>query len=148
LFSASDFSSPVTALIWQSRRFSRAAPASARPSGGAGLSGCASQLGQRFRLEEMEDFARTRRGVGVVGEADDLAGGLEQEAQRRVVLAPFEAGGGVALGLAFDRGEVFASAVLLGLDHAHGVAVDEQHVIGRAGVGGVFAHGDANLPTG
>jgi hypothetical protein len=28
----------------------------------------------------------------VVGEADDLAGGFEQEAQRRVVLAPFERG--------------------------------------------------------
>jgi hypothetical protein len=93
--------------------------------------------------EEVEDFARARRGVGVVGEADDLAGGLEQEAQRRVVLAPFEVGGGVTLGLSLGGGEVLASAVFLGFDHAHGVAIDEQHVVGRAGVGGVLAHGHA-----
>jgi len=56
---------------------------------------------QRFGPEEVEDFARTRRRVGVVGKADDLARGLEQEAQGRVVFAPLEVGSGVARGLAF-----------------------------------------------
>jgi hypothetical protein len=57
--------------------------------------------GQRFRLEEMEDFARARRRVGVVGEADDLAGGLEQESAAGVLSLRHLRGGGVALGLAF-----------------------------------------------
>jgi len=47
------------------------------------------------------DFARTRHRVGTVGEADDLAGSLEKKAQRGAVLAPFERGIGVALGLRF-----------------------------------------------
>ena len=97
-------------------------------------------FGQLGRLEEVEELARAGRGVGVVGEADDLAGGFEQEAQRRVALAPFELGRGVAAGLVFNGGEVFTGFVALGLDHAHGFAVDEQHVVGGAGVGGVFAH--------
>jgi hypothetical protein len=92
----------------------------------------------------VKDFARAGRGVGVVGEANDLAGGLEQEAQRRVVFAPFEVGGGIALGLVFNGGEVFTRAVFLGFDDAHGVAVDEQHVVGGAGVGGVFTHHHAD----
>ena len=89
----------------------------------------------------MEDFARPRRRVRVVGEADDLARGLEQEAQGRVVLAPFEMGRGVALGLSFRRGQVFARAVLLGFDYACRMAVNEQHVVGRTAVGGIFPHG-------
>jgi len=91
----------------------------------------------------VEDLARARRGVGVVGEADDLAGGLEQKAQRRVVLAPFERGGGVARGLRLGHGEVLARRVFLGFDHAAGHAIHKQHIVGGAGVGGVLAHGHA-----
>lgn len=92
----------------------------------------------------MEDFTRTRYRVGPIGETNDLPGGLEQKTQRCIVFSPFERGIGVALGLAFDNSDVFASAVFLGLDHPHRLAVDEQHIVGRAAVGGVFAHGNAN----
>ena len=54
----------------------------------------------------MEDFAGARRRVATVGEVDDLAGALEQEGQRRFVLAPLESGVGVALGLPLVRGDV------------------------------------------
>lgn len=67
--------------------------------------------GQRFRLEEVENFARTRHRIGAIGKADNLAGGLKQETQRDVVLTMLECGAGVALGLAFGDGEVFARAV-------------------------------------
>jgi hypothetical protein len=99
LFCASDFSRPVTALIWQSRRLRSGSAGMLWPGGGAGCQ-AAPAIRPAFGREEVEDFARTRRGVGVVGEADDLARGFEQEAQRGVVFAPFEVGGGVALGLA------------------------------------------------
>ena len=99
---------------------------------------------QCFRLEEVEDFAGTRRGVKVVGKADDLAGGLEQETQGCVVLAPFEVGGGVALGLGLNNGEVFTCTVFLGLNHACRIAIYKQHIVGWAGIGGVFTYRDAN----
>ncbi len=98
---------------------------------------------QGLRLEEVKNFTRAWCGVGTVGKADDLAGGLEQKAQRGAVFAPLERGVGVARGLGLGDGEVFTRAVALGLDHAHGVAIDEQHIVRRAAVGGVFAHGHA-----
>ncbi len=106
--------------------------------------GLTQPCGERFWLEKMENFPRTWRGVGVVGEADDLAGSLNQKTQRGVVLAPFEGCGGIALGLLFGDSDIFTRAVFLGLDDAHGITVDEQHVIRRAGIGRVFAHGDTH----
>ncbi|HEY1588598.1 MAG TPA: hypothetical protein VGG00_02605 [Rhodanobacter sp.] len=53
--------------------------------------------------------------------------------------------GGLSLrhfSLCFVGGLVLASFVALGLDHADWLAVDEQHVVCRAGLGGVFAHRD------
>ncbi|MFO1269964.1 MAG: hypothetical protein U1F67_26270 [Rubrivivax sp.] len=38
---------------------------------------------------------------------------------------------------------VFALVVGLGLDHADRPAIHQQHVVGRAAVGGVLAHRDA-----
>ena len=73
--------------------------------------------GQSLGLEEVEDFARARRGVGIVSEADDLAGGFEKKAERGVVLSPFQVGVGVALGLAFGDGNILSGAVFLGLNH-------------------------------
>ncbi len=81
--------------------------------------------------------------VAVVGKANDLARRLEQETQRRIVLAPFQAGSGVALGLALYDGDVFTRTVFLGFNDTHGIAIDEQHVIRRAGIGGVFTDRDA-----
>jgi len=95
----------------------------------------------------VEDLARTRHGIGVVSETDDLTRGFEQKAQWGVVLAPFEVGVGVALGLVFGDGEVFARAVFLGFDDPDRIAVDEQHIVRRAAVGGVFAHHDTERGT-
>jgi hypothetical protein len=69
--------------------------------------------------------ALSRHRVGTIGETDELTGGLEQETQRRVVLAPFERGVGVALCLTFGDGDVLARRILLGFDHTHRMAIDE-----------------------
>lgn len=73
---------------------------------------------------------------------DNLAGAFVQEAQRRVVLAPFELGIGVALGLRLVHSEVFAGLVSFCLNDTDRLAVDEQQIIGRARICGVFAHRD------
>jgi hypothetical protein len=88
----------------------------------------------------VEDLARAWCGIGIFCKANDLTRRLKQEAQRCIVLAPFEVGYGVTLSLGFNNGEVFARAVFLGLDNTHGLAVDEQHIVSRAGIGGVFAY--------
>ena len=108
------------------------------PAQGVGLG---QPLFKRFGLEEMEYFAGARRGVAAVGDVDDLAGGLEQKRQRRFVFAPFERGVGVALGLPLVGGDVGAFFVALGLDDdADGDAIDEPHIVSRAGVGRVVTH--------
>jgi hypothetical protein len=63
-------------------------------------------------------------------------------------LHPFQFGGGVVGGLILDGGEVQAEGFLFGLDDADGVAVDEEGIIGGAGIGGVFAHGLAGAFVG
>jgi hypothetical protein len=57
------------------------------------------------------------------------------------VLDPFQLGGGVVGGLVLDGGDVLAEGFLLGLDDADRLAIDEEDVVGGAGVGGVFADG-------
>lgn len=57
--------------------------------------------------------------------------------------SPFVTESDVALGLVFGGREVFTRSVFLSFDRAHGLAVNEQYVISRAAVGGLFAHGDA-----
>ena len=47
---------------------------------------------------------------------------------------------GVALGLVFDHGDVFARFVALGFDHPDRLARHKQQVVGRAGIRGVFTH--------
>ena len=91
----------------------------------------------------MEQLARAWRRVAAIGKANHFARGFKQKRQRRAVFAPFEGGAGVALGLALGHRQVGGRVVALGFDHAHGDAVDKQHVVGRAGVGGVLAHRDA-----
>ena len=102
---------------------------------------------QRVGAQKMEKLARARCRVAAIGEADDLAGGLEQKRQRRAVFAPFEGGAGVALGLALGGDQVGGRIVALGLNHADGSAVDKQHVIRRAAVGRVFAHRHTDART-
>jgi len=53
---------------------------------------------------------------------------------------PFEAGGSVAFGLDFGCGKVFTGAVFLGFNHTASHALHKQHIIGRTGIGGIFAH--------
>ena len=95
-----------------------------------------------FRAGEGEDFARARLGVALVGEAGEDAGGLVEEGQRAAGgLDPLQFGRGVVRGLFLDRGDGVAESLLLGLDDTDGLAVHEEDVVGRAGVGGVFADG-------
>jgi hypothetical protein len=100
-------------------------------------------LGELVGPEEVEHLARSRQRVEPVGEANHLRRGLEQKAQRLTALAPLEGGVGVALGLHFVLGQALALFVALGLDHPDRLAIDDQHVVGRAAVGGVLTHGRA-----
>ena len=91
---------------------------------------------------EGEDLAGAGLGIALIGEAGDDAGGLVEEGQRHTGgLNPLQLGGGVVGGLVLGDGDVGAEGFLLGLGDADRLAVDEQHVVGGAGVGGVFADG-------
>ena len=79
---------------------------------------------------EGEDLSAARLGVEQAREARFGAGALVQKRQwllrgRHVIGQPT----GVLFGLHLDAGEGFA--LLLRFDHAHGVAVDVQQVVGR-----------------
>ena len=102
-----------------------------------------SPVGQRLRTEEMEQLAGARRGIGAIGEIDDLPGAFVEKTQRCPGLAPFQGGIGIALGLDFVNAEVVTGLVALGLDHADRLSIDEQHVVSGSAVGRVFAHRDA-----
>ena len=141
--SLKDSSRLSMAVIWQSRR-----PAVARAAGcvcSRARKRC--RFGQpfleRFRAVEIEDFARARLGIAAIGEAGDDAGALVEEGQRLLVVDPLELGGGIAGGLLFDRRDLVAPVLWLGFDDADRLLVHEQHIVGRADVGLVFAHGDA-----
>jgi len=99
-------------------------------------------VAQGFRAVEAENLPRARLGVAGVGKAGDDAGGFVEEGQRLPVVDPFELGGGVAFGLGFVHGEVLTFGFTLGFDDADRLFVDEQDVVGRAGIGLPFAHGD------
>ena len=57
------------------------------------------------------------------------------------VLDPFQLGCGVFAGLVLNGGDVVAESFLLGLGNAYGFSINEEHVVGRAAIGGVFADG-------
>ena len=99
-------------------------------------------VAQGFRAVEAEDFTRTRLGVAGIGEVGDDAGGFVAERQRFAVIDSFEPGGGIAFGLRLVGGEALAFFFALGFDDAKRLAVDEEHVIGGAGVGLPFADRD------
>jgi len=57
------------------------------------------------------------------------------------VLDPFQFRDGVILGLILDGGDVLAEGLLFRLRDANGFPIEEEHIVGRATVGGVFADG-------
>ena len=57
------------------------------------------------------------------------------------MLDPFQLSGGIILGLVLDGGDVVVEGFLLGLRDADGFFIDEENVVGRSAVGGVFADG-------
>ena len=85
--------------------------------------------------------------VASIGKLGDLTGAFKQKGQWLLIGAPFERGICVALGLHFMRGEVFASFITFGLNHTDGDAIHKKHVVRRAGVGAVFAHGYTQAGT-
>ncbi|MEZ5627473.1 MAG: hypothetical protein R3E34_08105 [Rhodocyclaceae bacterium] len=91
----------------------------------------------------MENLTRTRHRIALVGKAGDAAGGFEEKGQGRRIELPPEPAGCVARGLGLMSGDVLARLIALGFDDANGLAIDEQNVVGRAGIGGVFAHSHA-----
>lgn len=97
-----------------------------------------------FRFVEMEDVAGTGMWIALVPEPDLVVGGLEQERQGLAIGHPaldvFALGGGITGRLFGNTAQL--SALALGLDNAAGTAIDEQHVIRRAGVGVHFTDGD------
>ena len=90
---------------------------------------------------KIEHLARTRLGVARIGETGDDAGAFVQEGQRLFVVDPLQLGRCVALCLCFMGGESLPFFFALGFDYAHRFFVHEQHVVSRAGIGLVFAHG-------
>ncbi len=96
---------------------------------------CAEPGGEGFGAVEGEDVAGARLGVQRVGEVGFGAGAFVDERQRA---APRRQAGGLALcvlaGLHLHAGE--RGALLLGLDHAGGLAVDVEQVV-RFAVAGV-----------
>ena len=90
---------------------------------------------QFFGPMEGEDLPAAGVGLQEVGELRDRAGGLVGERQRQAVVR--QAGGQaveVLARLRFDAGE--RVALRLGLDHADGLAVGVEQVVGVAGVSG------------
>ena len=97
---------------------------------------------QRLRTMKRKDLARAGLGVALVGEAGEHAGGFVKKRERRAVgLHPLQLGGGVFGGLVFDAGDGVAERFLLRFDHADRLGIDKEHVVGRTGVGEVFADG-------
>ena len=78
-----------------------------------------------------------------ISEPGDDAGALVDERQRLVVVDPFQLGFGVARRLLFNRGDVLAPVLGLGLDDADGAFVNEENVVGGANVRPVLADRDA-----
>ncbi|MDZ7652834.1 MAG: hypothetical protein U5L03_09920 [Burkholderiaceae bacterium] len=100
----------------------------------SGAFGLCEPKGQRLGRVEGKDVAGARLGVEAVGEVGFGAGGFVDEGQRP---APGRQAGGQALGVAggldFHAGE--RGALLLGFDHAGGLAVDVEQVVGGAVAG-------------
>ena len=49
---------------------------------------------------------------------------------------------GVAQGLLFGAGDVFSGFIAFSFNDPYRVSIHEQHVVGGASIGVVFAHGD------
>ena len=105
-----------------------------------GVEAC--QADQFAGAVEREDLAAAKVGFQGVGEAGLDAGGLVRVGQRQVdVWDGFGQALGVLGGLDLDAGERVAFG--LGLDHAEGLGVSVEHVVGVAGLEGELACRDA-----
>ena len=89
-----------------------------------------------------EHLTRAGFGVAPIGKSGDDSRAFVDEGQSLFVLDPFELGGGVAFCLFLDRRDFVAPFFGLGFDDADGASIDEEHIVGGADVGLVFAHGD------
>ena len=104
----------------------------------------ADPVGQSLGPMEREHPPGRRHRVEPAGEAGLGAGGLVAERQRAVHRERGQflgVGGPVLAGLGLHPDE--RAARLLGLDHPHRLALHEQHVVGRPGLGGHLPHGHA-----
>lgn len=98
---------------------------------------------QRLWPVEPEDLPGPGPRIANVPEPGDLAVAFVDEGQGIVILEPFEAAGGVAGRLFSHYRQILPLFRPLGLDDAHRLTIHKQYIIGRAGVGGEFAHGHA-----
>ena len=97
----------------------------------------------RLRPREIEHLPGARSRVASVGETGDHPGAFIHEGQGGAVAQPLEFCGRVTPGLLLNRRDLLAPVFRLGLDHADGFPVDEEHVVGRAGICLIFTDGDA-----
>lgn len=100
--------------------------------------------GKGFRPVEREEAARTWFGIAFIPEIGFDAGGLieKREDARGDGLDEIRQVFSIVAGLLRDTGE--ERALLLGLDHAHGLAVHQQEVIAGTGFERRFAKRDAS----
>ena len=103
--------------------------------------GLLDELDEVLRPVESEDGARAGVGIALVAEVRLDAGGLVGEGQRiRPALRDPLFGVGVAFALLGDPGE--RGACFLRLDHAKGLAIDEEDIVGGTALRLKLADGD------
>ena len=91
---------------------------------------------------EGKDAPAARVGIALVGEEGLHAGGLVEKGQRvvpGVSLQPGRQAVAVLRRLGLDAAE--GRAHRLGLDHADGASIDEEHIVREAGLKGKLRHG-------
>ena len=93
---------------------------------------------QRFRAMEGEDFSGTGLGISAICESGNDTGTLIEERQGFVVADPFQLGTGIAFGLVFYGGDVFAFAFALGFDNANRFLIYKQHIVCWANICLIF----------
>ena len=82
-----------------------------------------------FRPMEGEDFSGTGPGIPAIRKPGNNAGTLIEKRQGFVVIDPFQGGVGIAFGLLFHGGDVFAFALALCLNDTNSPSVNEEHVV-------------------
>ena len=91
---------------------------------------------------KVEQLACARLGVLPVRETGNNTGALVNKAQWGLVVDPLQGGVSITGGLLFNGGNLVTPCLGFGFNHAHSLFVHEQHIVRRADVGLVFAHGN------